>query len=283
MNRNGSSQSSRRNSSNYSRYRGGGLTYSRLFSKSRRNVYPNTRSTGNRRNYRYVARTLGNPISATETKYYDAPAVHQLPFIVANWGTAGASPTSGSLCVPPQGTGSGERIGRSIKLRTIRFKGTLAYGNWAPGSALPYYPATRVRVLVVLDKQCNGTLAAGNDVLESGSSSLDVMFYAHQNTSTLGRFKILMDKHYVLQNPNFTSYNGSSVTNANSITVPIKFSWTPKVPLNIHFNSGTSAAVTNLVDHNIFVLAGASCWPFDATYGIPVDIQYRSRAYFMDP
>jgi len=92
-----------------------------------------------------------------------------------------------------QGDGDSQRTGNSIFVRSYNLKGSIVHN--AAGSNTQF-----VRVSVVQDKQQIGdTVPAYTDVYESASP------YAHLNSNTVGRFKILYSRTYIVNNNDKTS------------------------------------------------------------------------------
>lgn len=94
-----------------------------------------------------------------------------------------------SLCDLQQGTTAESRIGENIKLVSLYLKMWLSISNAATNTA--------IRVMIVEDKQCNGTTFILSDLLEHvGSPTQQVV--SPLNLNNKYRFKIHFDKVYIL-------------------------------------------------------------------------------------
>lgn len=92
-----------------------------------------------------------------------------------------------------QGDGDNQRSGNSIFVRNYNFKGSIVHN--AAGSNTQF-----VRVSVVMDTQQVGdTNPAYTDIYESASP------YAHLNSNTVGRFKVLYSRIITVNNNDKTS------------------------------------------------------------------------------
>lgn len=86
----------------------------------------------------------------------------------------------------PQGDGDNQRTGNSIFCRAWNLKGLL--GRTTAGDSVQ-----QVRLSVVMDTQQIGDTAPSiTDIYESSSP------YAHLNSNTVGRFKVLYSKNFIL-------------------------------------------------------------------------------------
>jgi len=104
----------------------------------------------------------------------------------------------------------------------------------------------RCRVVVYLDKQCNGATAGVTDILESGDVD------SFNNLANRSRFTILMDKVM-----GFDLQGGVATGAAYSFGQRVKpFQWFKTCNIPIEFdNSATTGAITTIRSNNIGVLA----------------------------
>lgn len=141
-----------------------------------------------------------------------------------------------------QGTGESQRIGRKCTIRSL---------HWRVHVALPEFSGTKpgdpdtCRIMLYIDKQCNGATAAVLDILE------DATFLSWRNLANSGRFDILMDK-YVVLNVLTASSDTSGTTESSSNHRQFDFHKTMSLP--IEFNS-TAGAITEIRSNNIGFLA----------------------------
>ncbi len=118
--------------------------------------------------------------------------------------TTGTIQTNGTINVIPQGVTEITRVGRKCTIRGVHWRYTVKLPEQDAG-ATPN-PGGSIRVILYLDKQCNGTTAAVLDILESTS------IRSFRNLSNSGRFVILCDK---LHN---VSYAGMASDNAGVVS-----------------------------------------------------------------
>lgn len=148
-------------------------------------------------------------------------------------------PATGQLTLIPQGDTGSSRDGRMAYIRSIAIE---AIANLVPAAA-----ATAADVMymwLVLDQQTNGAAAAATDVLTSSTAST-----ALPNLVNSRRFRVL--KRWRIDfNP------GAGATAAiNNCIHHIKFYQKCNIPVT--FN-GTTGAITEIRDNNVFLLAGSS-------------------------
>lgn len=89
------------------------------------------------------------------------------------------------LCTPAQGTDDNNRVGNSIKLKSMFMRASLMEN----GSAT--YP-TATRNIILIDRQPNGALPAASDILEDSASYLSPL-----NDDNGSRFLVIFDKCYI--------------------------------------------------------------------------------------
>ncbi len=184
---------------------------------------------------RYARRPLRARASQGELKFFDTHRGN----VAAD--TAGAILQT-SLCLIPQGVTESNRVGRKCTIKAIQIKGNIQLNNFSDVTA----GGQRLRIMVYLDKQCNGATALVDDILEDvATSGLD----SFRNLSNVGRFDILYDKTIVVK-PAAGMGNGT----AND-TVETFYQWNlyKKCSIPIEFSS-TTGALTELRSNNIGVL-----------------------------
>jgi len=115
-----------------------------------------------------------------ELKFRDTNVIH------ASISTTGI--TTESVNLIPGGVGKIERIGRSILVHSVnwRFTLTMAQSN----NFLAPENSDVVRLMVILDRQCNGTGAITSEVLSTTN------FLSFNNLDNSSRFTTLMDRTY---------------------------------------------------------------------------------------
>lgn len=148
-----------------------------------------------------------------------------------------------TVCAVPIGTGADDRIGRKIFLRSMHIKGHLEFANDNTTGAQTSDNA--VRLVVVLDTQCNKAAAAATDIWEPGTS--DIVEF--RNLEKASRFRVLYDKlHYGNQNIAGTSTTIFSGSYSKYLNINKK--------LNIPVEADAATGVVgSLTTNNIMVFA----------------------------
>ncbi len=98
----------------------------------------------------------------------------------------GTIQNGGTVNIIAQGVGASQRVGRRIHVKSIHWH----YGvkqREADGVASPS-EANACRIILYVDKQCNGTTAAVTDILRTDDA------YSFRNLDNVMRFDILLDK-----------------------------------------------------------------------------------------
>ncbi len=150
---------------------------------------------------------------------------------------------TGSVNLIAQGTTESERIGRKCTINSIGFRYVVSLPRLL-ASATPT-ESDIVRVIVYVDKQCNGLAAAVTDILES------TIFFSYRNLSNSSRFTILCDKNHTINYPTFTSTQNADTFDAQGVSR--YYSFFKKVNIPIEYNS-TTGAITEIRTNNIGVL-----------------------------
>ncbi len=140
-----------------------------------------------------------------------------------------------------QGTTESTRIGRKCTIRSINWRFNLKQPTASGGAA----GTDTVRVLLVLDKQCNGALPAVTDVLEADN------FQSFNNLANKTRFRTLMDRTYELNGG--ISGDGTTLDTGEDM---LNDSFFKRVNLPIEFDS-TAGAITEIRSNNLVVLLAA--------------------------
>lgn len=270
------------------RYTRRNIPYSRLYSRRKRYVSSRPGSTSYRNSNRYVARTVGNPLAVTERKYYDTFATGICLSILSTWNGSildsrsvndTAVTTLKGIFAPRSGTSYFERVGRSVKLHAIRIRGNVFTTFLNDTNLTPPPLSISCRVLLVMDKQCNGITPVGSNVLSVNSSTDYTVIHSHQNPENMGRYTVLKDLTFTLPvqalAPTGVTNNQYDILGSGK---HFKINHTFRTPLTVHFGSGTTESVSNIIDNNFFIMTGNSCQLTNY-----VNVQYRTRCVFSDP
>lgn len=149
---------------------------------------------------------------------------------------------AGSIVNIPQGTSQSERDGRKCVVKSIGWHFTIDYeANISSGLAAGPSPAT-IRVMMYLDKQCNGATATNTDLVVDATSLL-----TFNNLSNSGRFRTLMDRTYTLTPP---GGGGPIAANNDWAGASVTDSFYKKCSIPLEFNS-TTGAITEIRSNNI--------------------------------
>lgn len=205
-----------------------------------------------RAGYQSVARTRGAQVTG-EMKYFDT--VLALSAIPENndWtGTEFDPATFLTFCVPVVGAGINQRIGKQIKIHYWKIRGLINSASQADQTAGD--PASTIRLVAFIDLQTNSAQAQGEQVMTATASDATAVC-TFQNIDNFGRFKILVDRTIVLQNPNMT-YDGTNIEQAG-LARPFKFTIRFKKPLIVRFNNTNGGTIADIIDNSLHLIANA--------------------------
>ncbi len=185
---------------------------------------------GSDRTSGYYGRYRG--VSVGEKKFHDIDVDDA---VVA---AAGGIQNTGSINLIPQGTTEITRIGRKAVIKSI---------NWRYVCILPTRSDENgydiIRVILYVDKQCNGVTAAITDILETAH------YQSFRNLANSGRFRILLDKTHTL---NASAAAGNGTAN-DTIVMARPFTFFKKCNIPLEFSS-TTGAITEIRSNNLGVL-----------------------------
>lgn len=217
---------------------------------------------------RFVPRTPGGQI-VSERKYFDTQGSSAVNITNASFNGAEVDPTTvNCLCAPSQGNDISNREGRNIFVYNITVRGTLKVN--AQSAQNSGDRGQTVRLILVMDKQTNGTQMASEDLIASAVSV--PMTFGFQNTANFGRFQILKDK-FIPMGPFPISSNGS-VLIQGGVTKMFKLKYSFKSPIKVNFNSTNGGTVADIVDNSFHILAGRD------DPDTPVELTYKARVAF---
>jgi len=203
-----------------------------------------------RRGYSSVARTRGAQVTG-EMKYFDTVLAAGVIPASTNWTATEFDPTTyNTLFAPIVGSGIDQRIGKSVKVMRIKIRGVIQCNAQTNQTAADNN--TVVRCILHQDKQTNSAQAQGEQVMTNHASA-GLNPFAFQNIDNFGRFRVLKDKTWIIQNPNM-SYDGSNVEQAGLCRT---FKWTIKFrkPVEIRFNNTNGGTVADIVDNSFHIIA----------------------------
>lgn len=150
--------------------------------------------------------------------------------------------TDGSLNLIPQGSGDSERIGRRIVVNSIRWN----YRVFIPEEVDQPNPSntSSFRLILYLDKQCNGTIATRPQIIE------DPIYTSFRSMPNIDRYDLLYDKTVALNRTTLTV----SAAGFSSNAVLYDSFFEKAVNIRIDF-SDPAGALTDITSNNLGVLA----------------------------
>ncbi len=148
--------------------------------------------------------------------------------------------TSGTLNNIDQGIDEHQRIGRKVVIKSIGWRGTLKLAAFA--GATMQAPIT-VRLMLVLDRQCNKALPTVAGVLETAD------YQSFNNLANKNRYHVISDQVFDM-NPVCGGGNGTANDTSG---VDQSFTVFKRTDIPIEF-SGASGAIGTTNSNNLFVL-----------------------------
>jgi len=242
--------------------------------------------TATRKGYGSVARARGAAVTG-EMKYFDCDnAATNLAACTTTWvaGTivdplttinlgAAAVGNPLCLCVPTVGAALNQRIGRKIKVLKIKVHGTLTIPVQAAQAAADN--AAKIRVVLVQDCQTNAAQMTGAQLFNDANSAVSTL-NSFQNPNNFGRFRVLKDKMFKMDNFNMAgSPTAADVIQAGG-KLGFKFNVNFKTPVIVNFNATNGGTVADIIDHSFHILAAC-----DSAAYIP-NIAYYSRVAYKE-
>jgi len=175
-------------------------------------------------------------------------------------------PSAGTTLAIPligQGTAENQRVGRECTLLQFHMN----YLLWLPAldAGAVALSGDCVRMMLVLDKQCNGVIAKVEEILESTN------YLSMININNRSRFDILWEKWYdMIYQSGLASDNAGLVSHTGRQMVA---NYTRDMRIPIRFN-GTVGLISEITSSNLVLLY--------ITQGNRCNIVCRGRASFVD-
>lgn len=212
----------------------------------------------------YYGRFTRYGVSKPEMKFYDFNTFGGAVPIGAGGGLLVTSIVGVS-----QGNGESQMIGRKITIKRISVRGTGIFRT-NTGTLANLGSGNRLKIVLVLDRQCNGAAANVNDVYQN--ADIDSFL----NLENKSRFKILKD--WNVENPAVTGYN-STLNTYYVDEKRVNFEWTGKVHIPIEYSpqAGGVRTISEIRSNNIFMLAFA-----DQTPGNTAQVEFNTRIRYLD-
>ena len=181
--------------------------------------------------------------SVNEKKYFDVGINTSVTWAGTTWAdsevpadnyvnSSGAPAAYTDSCLLPtaQGNAYGQVNGNKYKLERIRVKGIISAGILSDQADMQN--ARKARLLLVLDTAPSGAQAQGEDVMQDFGAESENIYAFQRIGDSGGRFKVLKDKIYNLDN----IVAGTDGTNTNSLAFQdkvFKFDCPFKKPLEL--------------------------------------------------
>ncbi len=147
-----------------------------------------------------------------------------------------------SINLIAQGVTESQRVGRKCTLRSINWKFRVALNQIdAAGTSST---GDSCRVILFLDKQCNGATATVINVLESAN------YQSFRNLANSGRFMILQDKLVTINYNTLASDNAGVVSQSPILQ---NYTFYKKCNIPIEYDN-TTGAITEIRSNNLGVL-----------------------------
>jgi hypothetical protein len=159
-----------------------------------------------------------------------------------------------TICGIDQGTATTQRIGRQIKIVSIHFKGYIYH---FPSAALDC--ARLFRVILYVDKQCNGAPAEFTDIYTPPGGANSNIF-AYRNLENQKRFRVLADQYHKIE----TRVTDDVLGFGRMLT---HFEFNKDVDIDINYTGG-GITVTSISSNNIGMIViadGGSALQLDMT------------------
>jgi hypothetical protein len=154
------------------------------------------------------------------------------------------------------GTGIDRREGRRIDVSRVIVKGKFGLpGSNSASSGVANVinmQPWEVEIFLVLDKQCNGSVANLSNVIDSTNDGNDFI-----NLDNLGRYEILKRKRYTIK-PQIGIVASASVAQQAPEEFIFKLGYKWRKPMRVNFAGITPAVpgeVSTVVDNNVFCVA----------------------------
>jgi len=154
-------------------------------------------------------------------------------------GVAGTVSASINLIV--QGATDTTRVGRKVTIRSVSFRGDIKL----PSSLARATTSDIVRIILFVDKQCNGANAAVLDILETAA------WNSYRNLANTSRFIIFMDRFFDVKSPAGSGDSDLTETSFSEDIEFYKFHFKCAIPLEFDAAAG---AITDLTSNNFAFL-----------------------------
>lgn len=202
---------------------------------------------------RSTKRSVWFPPSGPERKWLDRNGDN-----INGVGVTGS--VGSSLNLIPQGASQSQRVGAKCTLTDVMLRGS---ASLLPGTTLTS-TTDRLRIILYLDMQANGTAAGVTDILQTGDID------SFNNLYNVNRFRILADQYLDLVAE--AGANDGAADQFGNITQTWQIYRKVRIPLE--FNS-TAGALTELRSNNVGIM-------FITQQNGLTNVEWSTRVRFMD-
>lgn len=217
-----------------------------------------------------VARSRG-ALFAGENNYYDSYASGSIQAITTSWAGAENVPaTILTLFAPTEGNGIENRSGQKVQVKSLRIRGNIKQPALT-AQTVSDSPGI-VRLILVMDTQTNAAQVQAETVM-TGQSVTSQSWFAFQNTTGIGRFRVLKDKVFALRRDTAVNNASAGTVSSSGTNMPFKFNIKFKKPLIVRFNGTNGGTVADIIDNSFHVLC--------ASDQAGNTIQYSARTTFV--
>jgi len=172
-----------------------------------------------------------------------------------------------NLCSPPVGSHVDQRVGRAIRIYKVTVYGVV---EKTTDSTAEGDPGHVVRVVLLLDQHTNGAQFTATDVFISTGADFTALG-SFLNPSGFGRFKILRDKMFVM-NEQTAAYKSTDLLTCTGVKkiVKLKYKWPQGLP--VRFNSNATGTVMSVITNSLHVMAAVS----EVVTSVPMTFMYNA-------
>lgn len=229
-----------------------------------------------RSNLRYAAPSPSSAlVSSGEMKYFDTEKSNTaIAQVTTSWaGTEQDPATFNTLVVPVKGSSIDERVGRRIKVHSIKIRGFIRVDAQSAQSTAD--GSSYIRVILFQDEQTNGAQVQGETLMQDSASSAGTIT-SFQNLGALGRFRVLKDKVFTVSDLNLANNTGTTggLVQAGK-KIPFKMFVKFAVPVVVNFNATNGGTVADITDNSFHVLAATDSNAYAPTLNYACRVGYK--------
>lgn len=225
-----------------------------------------------RRKPTYIPRSVA--VVGTERKYFDSFLNNFAIPASTDWqGTEADPATLNCLFCPTEGSDLDNRVGRRVNVRRIQLRGMFSCASQTDQTAAD--TAMVIRVILVQDMQTNGQQVQGETVMAApGAASAALTVNTFQNPANFGRFRVLKDKTYKLEQADMV-WDGTNVEQSG-YNHPFKLTVGFSRPNFVRFNATNGGTVADIVDNSFHLIVCAN------VISLAPKLYYQCRVVYTD-